>query len=435
MSEPEQGQVEDSTPNDDMDGLAPHQYQSLYEEEDIPLLDLRANLHRFVPSIALFFLFFLVITGFLVRIPRELRYTTVLKSATPETIYRFPDPVYLEETMVRPGQQVEEGAPLIRLSSPEIATLIAAYRRAERDLDLFLREKVHDYEIRQDLLHLDIRDLETAIERLELQRAQDRLASDERLRKLQDQSRLAQSRAEARAQLDKDALIAKEDYLDAATRVRTTAADLARAKLESQRDWHLQGLDLRALQVRLDRSRAELDLLCQDREIKRRELTQTLENAEENLHLHYGPTRIADGTLVLLAPQASTVSFVFDGQREVGEGLIALKLLKNSADLYAYAKIPPHDIGHVRPGMNLIVKVDTFPHYRWGFVKGTIQHLSLAPDETGAFPFEVRLTDRGKLDELLKVGMTGELVIQVDNRHFWGLVFEGLHQESDRLLR
>lgn len=91
--------------------------------------------------------------------------------------------------------------------------------------------------------------------------------------------------------------------------------------------------------------------------------------------------------------------------------------------LYASASIPPEEIGLVKEGAPVILKVATFPHYEWGAVEGRIQTLSLTPDGKGGYPVRVEITNDGKLRGRLRVGMNGELSTPVEEKSFFGYVF------------
>jgi len=92
--------------------------------------------------------------------------------------------------------------------------------------------------------------------------------------------------------------------------------------------------------------------------------------------------------------------------------------------LYGSASIPPEQIGFVKEGDPVILKVATFPHYEWGAVEGRIQTISLTPDGKGDYPVRVEITNDGKLRGRLRVGMNGDLSIPVEEKSFFGYVFE-----------
>jgi hypothetical protein len=98
--------------------------------------------------------------------------------------------------------------------------------------------------------------------------------------------------------------------------------------------------------------------------------------------------------------------------------------------LYASASIPPEEIGLVKEGAPAILKVATFPHYEWGAVEGRIQTLSLTPDEKGDYPIRVEITNAGKLKGRLRVGMNGDLSIPIEEKSFFGYVFEKVRKAT-----
>ena len=50
--------------------------------------------------------------------------------------------------------------------------------------------------------------------------------------------------------------------------------------------------------------------------------------------------------------------------------------------------------------------------------------MSLTPDEKGDYPVRVEITNPGKLKGRLQIGMNGELSIPVEEKSFFGYIFE-----------
>ncbi len=114
--------------------LEPQQYQKHYWEDDVPLKDVReSTLRKFVYLGALLFLGF-VLAGSLIKFLDEVQLPFLFKSDKSEDIYRFPYPVYLTDKYVASGEQIKKGAKLVRITSPEIVTLIYNYYEAQQNL-------------------------------------------------------------------------------------------------------------------------------------------------------------------------------------------------------------------------------------------------------------------------------------------------------------
>ncbi|CAM2008730.1 HlyD family secretion protein [Acanthopleuribacter pedis] len=438
MSEPEPDnpdRVEDATASQpETDSLAPHQYESLYEEEDEPLLDLRRNLQGRLPWIALFYLMLIVAAGFWVDIPRELRTSFVLRSQESETVFRFPEDVYMEACFVKAGQEIAGGHKMMRITSPGIAALIAAHHRAKRELTRFEEHEQHAFDLQIRAVQNEIDRLSNQQQGLHLeQQLVDRTQAAE-IDQADRRRALAERVAETRRRLAEVALVSEEDQQRAQTEAALEAITGQKLTDTRQTQGRLDQVAQNAIILALEQQRTKKALLQQQRTLRLRELQDQWADAVEAIKLQYGDTLIDGNSLILRAPFPSTISYVFQGPRHISKDAVALKLLNNAAQLEGYAKISAAEIGHARPGMDLIMKIDTYPHYRWGFVKGRIRYLSLAPDETGAFPFEISLTDTGRLRGLLQIGMTGECVIQVENRNFWAFLLEGITRTTDRVV-
>lgn len=127
---------------------------------------------------------------------------------------------------------------------------------------------------------------------------------------------------------------------------------------------------------------------------------------------------------VLEGGEQGQVYRFFDAGENVPAGTVITKVTGGGDTLYASASIPPEKIGLIKEGAPVLLKVSTFPHYEWGAVGGRIQTLSLTPDEKGGYPIRVEITDAGKLEGRLQAGMSGEVSIPVEEKSFFGYVFE-----------
>src|SRR5437763_3659775 len=104
--------------------LEPQQYRQLYWEEDVPLTDVRKSvLRKFVYIGCSLCLLFLTV-GFFLTFPDQIELPFIIKNNQSEQIYRFPYPVYVAEKYIQPHDAVVKGQRLIRITSPEIVSLI-----------------------------------------------------------------------------------------------------------------------------------------------------------------------------------------------------------------------------------------------------------------------------------------------------------------------
>jgi hemolysin D len=73
-----------------------------------------------------------------------------------------------------------------------------------------------------------------------------------------------------------------------------------------------------------------------------------------------------------------------------------LSIVPNDATVEVDATVFNQDIGFVRPGQEVTVKLDTFPYTRYGYLSGTVtsvSHDAVQDEKLGLmFPVRIRLT-------------------------------------------
>jgi multidrug efflux pump subunit AcrA (membrane-fusion protein) len=407
-------------------GLEPLQYEALYHEDDVPLADVRENALRVLVYAGAVVVVLLGVLGTVVEIPRELTVPCLLESNESEYLYRFFKPVYLEERFVAVGDTVAAGAPLVRINSPEIVDLIARYDEAARKKRIFDEAERAVFESQIDAMALEEtqRDEQLADTRNRLERAGNIHAQE----LLQRQTVAAQARDEYGRQR---ALFEKQ--LGAASQLQ--AAETARVEAETSLERLVQahGRDLATLQFQANTAEIEKAILRKRGEEKRNELrTQeaTLASeyvkARDALYRTYGAITIDGGSLVLHAPYAGRVAVLAHDGRQVPEEVIVVGVVADEAPVDVHATIPASSIGLVRKGDRVVVKVDTYPHYEWGVIEGRISSLSLSPDGHGHYPVEVTLDPHNRLTPMLRIGMSGQLSVIVEQKSVFSYLFHGL---------
>jgi multidrug efflux pump subunit AcrA (membrane-fusion protein) len=178
--------------------------------------------------------------------------------------------------------------------------------------------------------------------------------------------------------------------------------------------------------------RVSLPQIVRQQGINQREtLNREKQAAYEKIIQTYGDASIEKDSIILKATSAGKVSYLLDADQDVSSGTVILKLKEANNALYAFSRVPPENIGLIRENARLILRVSAFPHYQWGLLEGRIRLLSLTPDELGNYPFEAEITNPGKLKGHLQVGMDGELSLPLEEKSFFGYIFEKIHQGYD----
>ena len=415
------------------DDLQLQQYQRQYWEEDVPVADVRkSTLRKFVYlGSGLFVL--LMIAGAVIKFPDEVSLPFVLKSDVPEDIYRFPYPVYLLEKYAPSGSKVAPGAALVKITSPEIVTMINSYREAEQQLANYNKRNPRYLGNQQEMLRIRMtqnsrRNTEATRQlallnttwksnearlKFELDDATKKLEQNEKLYKAKYISGLELKEYESRQVKAADALLSAEQSYD-----RERSAILAST---NQNELENASIVRESAQASIGSASDSITL------------ANKLVLAQEKISNTFGAYEMDGGNLILKAAKNGTVSFLFEGDKEVPGSAILLKVMHESTALYAAAVSPPTLIGKLDKSQVTYLKVATFPAYEWGAAKGHIASVSLTPDEKGNFNVKIALDDLRKLNGRLQPGMNGTLAVQLGERTFFQYFFRNLKKGAATL--
>ncbi|ARA93669.1 MAG: HlyD family efflux transporter periplasmic adaptor subunit [Bacteroidetes bacterium] len=408
--------------------LEPIQIDDLYHEDDVPLADVRTSALRLLVYAGVGLTALFVLLGSAIRIPRYYQEAFVLKGTQQEQVRQFSYPVFVQERYAEVGSVLEAGAPLVKINAPEVVRAVEAYETARQRRRLFESTEQAVYQAQIETLQLEEDRYREAIAAYEEQkRAGWRLFVQQRdkLTRLAEQAR---DRYERERQLVERQFISREQFREAEEARIVAEADLA-LLIEARRK-EVADLDAQITQASLNAAIAARQRAEVEHEMQRLAQSYALEEeqARQALLRTYGPFEVAPDGLIVKAPAAGTLSFVAEVGRELPAGSLLYKTLPSATALYAQASISPQRIGFIDVDDPVILKVATFPHYEWGVVEGRIQALSVTPDTDGRYPFEVAITDAGRLAPYLSVGMTGELAVELERKSFFGYVFENVRR-------
>lgn len=404
--------------------LQPIQYSELYREYDVPLADIRKHAWRVLSYTMTLLLLVFVVLGFTLKWSRSLSYQFVLKGTEGEHVFRFVDDTYVNERFVKPGQFVEAGAPLFRISSPRIVELINSYNDATSRLALFKRNGSSQF-----IADMNAADLQRA-KALEIEANEAERVSH--LKKMYEQDlkekefllERARSNYERSVKLLSDGVIARTEVDDARQQVviATHALETVKAKYASE----LSASHHQTSLSRIDNGTAVQTRVQKEQEMESesRRLTDNQKLAYDKIVQNYGDVSIEKGALTIKAPSAGQISYVRESDSEITAGTVILKLLNGNNVMYAEVKIPPEEIGLIKENDSTILKISTFPHYEWGVLRGRVKAISLSPAEDGNFRCEVEITNAGSLHDRLQLGMDGELSLFTDERSFFAYLFQ-----------
>ncbi len=404
--------------------LKPQQYEDTYNYDDSPIIkDVRQSILRKFTYIGLGIFAMLMVMAGTLKIPTEEQLDFVIKADEKEQIYKFSDVVFVNAIYVKAGQKVHIDQSLATISSPQIVRLITEYNDAKRILQTYEDHDTHLYESSRKELSLKKEEHSVTITQLIDQKNRLERIREEEIERLKIHLQDAEYQLNINKKLYQTKAISEDDFRDSEKHFLDAKS---RLKVEQELyDKQIAELTHRVEQLRVtkDRTHENYEQVALESKKKAVELRNKVRSAYEAIAFNFGNFAIIGQNLLLKSSVNGEISYVFGGDKEVPKESILLKILERTSGLYASASVPPQRVGYLQTAQNAVLKVTTFPHYRWGTLKGKIQNLSRTPDAKGDYPFEVQITDKGKIGKLLQIGMTGQLSIIVEKLTFYELLF------------
>ena len=409
----------------DKEELSSHQIEDIFFEHDEPLTDvLKSSLRKLVYA-AIAFLLVLILLGFIITIPTYINMEFVLKEKEHNFIYRFPETIYVDKVHVNTSAIVKKGDPLIGISSPKIVELITLYNNAIEHLKIYESDELPMYNNEQRTLGLKSEKLNFQLTQAESNLSSGKKIQESELEKLSMESTLANKNYEVNKKLFADGYIAELEWKDYEKKKLNAGNTLNSTK-------EIYSNELKDLSNNVNQLHLENEILKSEAEKIQQEIIsrkKILENEIESIHTKiiqsFGDCIITGGSLTLLTPCAGLVAFVFDADKEVSAGTILTRIAKDTtSNIYGFSEASSSNIGYLKEGQKAVLKVYTFPHYDWGTLQGKVKYLSSMPDAKGLYPFEVEITDSGKLKNFLQVGMSGEVSVLMEEKSFFAYLFD-----------
>ena len=320
----------------------------------------------------------------------------------------------IRDIHVREGMRVPAGAPLVTLAlaqgtgmAPQLADL------ARQDAELQRQQELADALHRADAGTL-------ARQRINLSAA---VGSLERQRGLAaGQVRLAQADARRAAALAAEGAGTQRQVEESRGAVLARRAELEglTERIIAQRD-QLRAVDAQLAQGAIETERSRSDLAARRAAL-----------AEQRSAL----TRL--DRIVLTAPVAGTVEQVGGqiGQRAHPEAaLVTLVPADSRIEVWLYA--PSRAVGFVRPGQEVRLQFDAFPHQTYGAGRGTVRAISRVPVDAATIDralgieepvFRIRVSidavpAAARAQGRLRAGMTVAADLVLERRPLWRVLF------------
>ena len=313
---------------------------------------------------------------------------------------------YIEKIMVREGDRVKAGDPLVRLRSvatesdrDQLSIRSANLRLSIANIDALVGGKSEpDYGITQEL-YAKLADDQLNVfrsEKTRINRELAKFASQLARYKAEYQAAIAEKKSVAKRQE-----IAQEQY-DMLEKLLRQQYASRRAVLEAQaaleearaRSYSLDGKiaamkeQVAEAEIQLEQTRASIrSELTKDRAQKASEL------AELDRILAKQQDRVA--SLDLVAPTDGHVQEIAINTigAVVRSGEVVARIVPDDRNIVAEVRVQPKDIGHIREGADAKLTVSTFDPYVFGTISGKVQTISATSfeDERGEPYFKVQV--------------------------------------------
>jgi membrane fusion protein len=322
----------------------------------------------------------------------------------------------IREIHVRSGQKVEAGTPLVTLALTQGEQGVSAQLAQVTNQDAELA--------RQHELAATIGSAEAQALRQQKSTYESMIASLERQRSLASgQIDLAQAALRRATRLAGEGAGTQRQVEDSRGVLLARRAELesTNERIISQRE-ALRAVEAQLAQRSLETSRTQSVLSAQRAAL-----------AEQREQL------LRTDRLVLTAPVAGEVSDVSVevGQRAVPErSLVTIVPANSQLEVWLYA--PTRAVGFARPGQQVRLHLDAFPHQKYGAGQGTVTQISNVPVEPGSVQAELGLEEpvfrvRVRIDSLpprvaeamraMRPGMTLTANLVLERRSLWEVMF------------
>jgi len=360
-----------------------------------------------------------ILAGSLIRFPDEVQLPFVLKADKSEDIYRFSYPIYLMDKYVASGSSIKKGTKLLRITSPEIVTMINNYNEAQQNMLNYSGQKTLSVEQQRAITGLKIEQDKKKITEVEneLVVLDNTWKSNEA--RLEFQKKDAESKLEQNKKLHASRYISSLELKQYETQkvIANDSAVTGRQNYEKEKTRLLSLKDQYSLDVlSLGNEQKKLSI---DTRFDSMQLINQLALTSGKIKNTFGDYEIFDGGLVLKANADGVVSYLFDGDKEIPGGSILLKTRYSNTPLYSAISVPASLVGKLRDSLEVFLKVATFPAYEWGASVGHIDNISLTPDENGTFNVRVVIDNMRKLNGRLQAGMNGNATIVLSEKTFF----------------
>lgn len=406
-----------------IDKLQPQQYEDIYKSDDVPFRDVSSGIVKHLVKFGIGLFAILLILSFVVKIPREVNLTFELKGGLNETIFQYPETIYIREFYREANDIVSMGDTLVDIYSHKIAGYIEEYQTWNQQLELYTSGKKPANEQTLLLLAKQINGIEKEIQKSENERKIAISAMKNETKNLELQYENAERQHQRNVQLHTQEVISDLDLETSLRDVQIAEQELISEK-ESYKlriaeiDNNLQRLVNRKNELKIEIEKQKADFNYDLATIENR-----IELVTNKVALNYGPFIFLNNSILLTSPVNGKINLRTEIEHEVPPSEILLRIQTDSLSYYAYAEAGAKDVGQIKPGTNAVLKIKSFPHYYYGTLKAKVVSVSPSPAKDGSFPVKLEITESGKLGSRMTKGMTGTASFVIEEKPVINFVF------------
>jgi membrane fusion protein, heavy metal efflux system len=365
------------------------------------------------------------------------------------------------QLLVKPGSKVSKGQPVAVIAAPELIDLRVGAQGKQADAQGALQKAQVNLQLAQDNLerqqtiaNAEIaqartkltaskaqydRDISTVNQRGVMKVAQENLKLQQQIANAEiarsnTEVAIAQEQYSKDQELVKKGALARRQMLESQAKLERAKAELAKAKSLPQvvqaqsevkkAEVELPYRELRESQAKVAEAQSQLqrtetrrDVLEAEAQLKRAKSDVLIAQSQLNLSTtayrtrlqQLGSTANAQGLITITAPIAGTVA---SRDVSIGQSLQdaggKLMTIVNDGQIFATANIYEKDLGLVKNGQKILIKVPSLPTQ---IFEGRITQIGTSVGETRVVPVQAQISNSSGL---LKPGMFAELEVITD---------------------
>lgn len=399
-----------------IDKMKPHQHEDIYKSDDVPFKDLSEGVIQHLVKYGIGLFIVLLILSIIIKIPREVNLDFELKGGLSESIFQYPETIYIQKFYKQTGESVLKGDTLVEITSHKIVGYIEEYETWNQQLVLFNSNKNKANTKTLNLLQKQISGINKDIEKAKAEKSLAESAMNKETTNLELQVQNTINQHKRNESLHANMVISDLEYESSQRKVQ-----IAEQELISEKETYLFRIaEIASKLQKLLNQKSELEVELEKQaaifDYDLASILNEMKLAKKKVELNYGPFEFTNNSILLISPKNGKINLRSENEHEVPAGDILLRIQTDSLNYYAYAEAGAKDIGHINSATKAVLKLKSFPHYYYGTLKAEVISISPSPTEGGLFPIQLKITETGKLESKITKGMTGTASFVIEEK-------------------